>query len=188
MRIGVVVSPWGTSPDTSAKVGGLAVYAKTLPGVAAVGSGNYGPTDKDLARFKNWIKKNDINRVVFASCRPRLFKEAYKNAAVDVGINKYLIEVIDISELCAAEAGEEIIAEKAKILLRAAVNRVGSLEEVKAQKIPIEQAALVIGGGLVGMEAATRLADQGFKVHLVERQPWLGGKTPQLGTCFPSLD
>ena len=188
MRIGVVVSPWGTSPDMSAKVGGLAVYAKTLPGVATVGSGNYGPTDNDLTRFKNWIKKNDINRVVFVSCRPRLFKEAYKNAAVDVGINQYLIEVIDISELCAAEGGDEIIAEKAKILLRAAVNRVGSLEEVKAKKIPIEQAALVIGGGLVGMEAATRLADQGFKVHLVERQPWLGGKTPQLGTCFPSMD
>ena len=163
MRIGVVVSPWGTSPDTSSKVGGLAVYAETLHGVAAVDSGNYGPTENDLARFKNWIKDNEVNRVVFASCRPRLFKEAYKNAAVDVGINKYLIEVIDISELCAADAGEEIVAEKAKILLRAAVNRVGSLEEVVAKKIPIEQAALVVGGGLVGMEAATRLADQGFK-------------------------
>ncbi|MBN2335089.1 hydrogenase iron-sulfur subunit [Candidatus Bathyarchaeota archaeon] len=188
MRIGVVISPWGTSPDTTAKVGGLAVYAETLPYVAAVNAGYYGPTEKDLAKFKKWIKESKVDRVVFASCRPRLFKEAYRSAAVDVGVNKYLIEVVDISELCAAEAGDEILAEKAKILLRAAVNRVGSLEEVKSQRIPVEQAALVIGGGLVGMEAAIRLADQGYKVHLVEKQPWLGGKTPQLGTCFPSQD
>ncbi|MFH2112383.1 MAG: hydrogenase iron-sulfur subunit [Candidatus Bathyarchaeota archaeon] len=188
MRIGIVVSPWGTSPDTTAKVGGLAVYAKTLPDVTAVDSGHYGPTEKDLQRFKEWVQENKVDRVVFASCRPRLFKEAYMHAAVDVGVNKYLIEVIDISELCAAEAEDKVVAEKAKILLRAAVSRVGSLEEVKSQRMPVEQAALVIGGGLVGIEAATRLADQGYKVHLVERGPFLGGKTPQLGTCFPSMD
>ena len=188
MRIGVVVSPWGTSPDTTAKVGGLAVYAKTLPDVAAVESGHYGPGEEDLKRFRKWVKDNKVNRVVLASCRPRLFKEAYMRAAADVGVNKYLVEVIDISQLCAADTRDKAIDEKAKILLRAAVSRVGSLEEVKVQKIPVEQAALVIGGGLVGMEAATRLADQGYKVHLVEQGPFLGGKTPQLGTCFPSLD
>ena len=67
MKIGVVVSSWGTSPESSSKVGGLSVYAKTLPGVAAVDSGNYGPTDKDLSRFKEWIEGNEIDRVVFAS-------------------------------------------------------------------------------------------------------------------------
>ncbi|TRO55344.1 CoB--CoM heterodisulfide reductase iron-sulfur subunit A family protein, partial [Candidatus Bathyarchaeota archaeon] len=188
MKVGVIISPWGTSPDTKAKVGGLAVYAKTLPNVVAVDSGYYGPTEKDLEVFKKWITEHKVDRVVFASCRPRLFKEAYKHAAIDVGINKYLIEVVDISELCSAEAGSELIAEKAKILLRAAVNRVTSLEEIKIQKIPVEQSALVIGGGLVGMEAATRLADMGFAVHIVEKQPFMGGKTPQLGTCFPSMD
>jgi len=158
MKVGVIISPWGTSTDTKAKVGGLAIYAKTLPNVAAVDSGYYGPTEKDLEVFKKWITQNKVDRVVFASCRPRLFKEAYKHAAIDVGINKYLIEVVDISELCSAEAESELIAEKAKILLRAAVNRVTSLEEIKVQKIPVEQSALVIGGGLVGIEAATRLA------------------------------
>ena len=98
MKVGVIISPWGTSPDTSAKVGGLSVYAETLPNVVAVDSGFYGPTDKDIETFKEWIKKHGVDRVVFASCRPRLFKEAYKHAAIDVGINKYLIEVIDISE------------------------------------------------------------------------------------------
>lgn len=188
MKVGVIISPWGTSPDTEPKVGGLAVYAETLPNVVAVDSGNYGPTDKDLERFKKWITEHKVDRVVFASCRPRIFKEAYKHAAIDVGINKYLIEVVDISELCAAETENELIAEKAKILLRAAVNRVTSLEEIKATKIPVEQSALVIGGGLVGMEAATRLSDMGYDVHIVEKQPFMGGKTPQLGTCFPSMD
>jgi heterodisulfide reductase subunit A len=188
MKVGVIISPWGTSPETSAKVGGLAVYAETLQNVVAVDSGYYGPTDKDLDKFKIWITEHDVDRVVFASCRPRLFKEAYKHAAIDVGINKYLIEVIDISELCIAEEKTELIAEKTKILLRAAVNRVTNLEEIKIQKIPVEQSALVIGGGLVGMEAATRLADMGYEVHIVEKQPFMGGKTPQLGTCFPSMD
>jgi heterodisulfide reductase subunit A len=188
MKVGVIISPWGTRPETSAKVGGLAVYAKTLPNVVAVDSGYYGPTDKDLENFESWIKKHKVDRVVFASCRPRLFKEAYKHAAINVGINKYLIEVIDISELCSAEEKTDLIAEKTKILLRAAVKRVTNLEEIKIQKIPVEQSALVIGGGLVGMEAATRLADMGFEVHIVEKQPFLGGKTPQLGTCFPSMD
>ena len=188
MKIGVIISPWGTSPTATSKVGGLAVYAQTLPNVVAVDSGYYGPTDKDLAKFKEWITENKVDRVVFASCRPRLFKEAYKHAAVDVGINKYLIEVIDISELCTAEELNEASAEKAKILLRSAVNRVISLEEIHVQKIPVEQSALVIGGGIVGMEAATRIADQGYDVHIVEKQPFMGGKTPQLGTCFPSMD
>ncbi len=188
MKVGVIISPWGTSPDTSAKVGGLAVYAETLSNVVAVDSGYYGPTDKDLEKFKKWITEHEVDRVVFASCRPRLFKEAYKHAAIDVGINKYLIEVIDISELCSAEEKTELIAEKTKILLRSAVNRVTSLEEIKTQKIPVEQSALVIGGGLIGMEAATRLADMGYEVHVVEKQPFMGGKTPQLGTCFPSMD
>ncbi|OGD47029.1 hypothetical protein A3K69_01740, partial [Candidatus Bathyarchaeota archaeon RBG_16_57_9] len=188
MRIGVVVSPWGTGPDATAKVGGLAAYAETLPDVAAVESGHYGPGEEDLNRFREWVKGNKVDRIVLASCRPRLFKEAYMRAAADEGVNKYLVEAIDISQLCAADAKDKAAAEKAKILLRAAVNRVGSLEEVKAQRIPVEQAALVIGGGLVGMEAATRLADQGYRVHLVEQGPFLGGKTPQLGTCFPSMD
>ncbi len=188
MKVGVIISPWGTSPDTTAKVGGLAIYAKTLPNVTAVDSGYYGPTEKDLEKFKQWITKHDVDRVVFASCRPRLFKETYKHAAIDIGVNKYLIEVIDISELCSADAESELIVEKSKILLRSAVNRVTSLEEIKTQKIPVEQSALVIGGGLVGMEAATRLANMGYDVHIVEKQPFLGGKTPQLGTCFPSMD
>ncbi len=187
MKVGVIISPWGTHPDAENKVGGLAVYAKTLPDVIAVDSGMYSPTDADLAKFRDWIIEKKVNRVVFASCRPRLFKEAYKHAAVDVGINKHLIEVIDISELCNAPKNEAAV-EKAKILLRSAVNRVTSLEEIHVQKIPVEQAALVIGGGLVGMEAATRLADQGYEVHVVEKEPFMGGKTPQLGTCFPSMD
>ena len=110
MKVGVIISPWGTSPNTSAKVGGLAVYAETLSNVFAVDSGYYGPTDKDLENFKTWIKKKKVDRVVLASCRPRIFKEAYKHAAIDVGINKYLIEVIDISELCNSDAGNELIA------------------------------------------------------------------------------
>ena len=121
MKVGVIISPWGTRPETSAKVGGLAVYAETLPNVVAVDSGYYGPTDKDLGKFESWISEHKVDRVVFASCRPRLFKEAYKHAAINVGINKYLIEVIDISELCSAEEKTELIAEKTKILLRAAV-------------------------------------------------------------------
>ncbi len=188
MKIGIIISPWGTHPEATSRVGGLGVYAETLPNVVAVDSGYYGPTDADLERFKEWIQENKVDRVVFASCRPRLFKEAYKHAANDLGINKYLIEVIDISELCSAEDPSMAAAEKAKILLRSAVSRVGSLEEIKVQKIPVEQSAIVIGGGLVGLEAATRLADQGYEVHIVEKQPFMGGKTPQLGTCFPSMD
>ena len=188
MRIGVVVSPWGKSPDTFAKVGGLSIYAKTLENVVAVDSGFYEPREKDILNFKGFIEENNLDRVVLASCRPRLFKESYKQAAIDMGINKFFIEVIDISELCAAEVSDTAIVEKAKILLRSAVNRVGSLEEIPVEKVPIEPAALVIGGGIVGMEAATRIADNGYKVHLVEKEPFLGGKTPQLGTCFPSMD
>ena len=188
MRIGVVINPWGTSPEATSRVGGLAIYAGTLRDVMAVESGYYGPTDQDLAKFKDWVEEKKVDRVVFASCRPRLFKEAYKNAASDVGINKHLIEVIDISELCSSDTPSESAAEKAKILLRSAVKRVTSLEAVHIQKIPVEQSALILGGGLVGIEAATRLADQGYEVHIVEKQPFMGGKTPQLGTCFPSMD
>ncbi len=88
MKIGVIISPWGTNPEGPSKIGGLAVYAQTLPNVVAVDSGYYGPTDKDLARFKGWVKAKKVDRVVFASCRPRLFKAAYKNAAADVGIQQ----------------------------------------------------------------------------------------------------
>jgi len=188
MKVGIIISPWGTSSGKSTKIDELLSYAKTLPNVIAVSSEYYGPTNKDLENFKQWINSNEVDRVVFASCRPRLFKEAYKHAASDVGINKYLIEIVDISELCSFEETNELVEEKVKILLRSAVNRVTSLEEIKIQKIPVEQSALVVGGGLIGMEAATRLSDMGYEVHLVEKQPFMGGKTPQLGTCFPSMD
>ncbi|MHA2395043.1 MAG: NAD(P)-binding protein, partial [Promethearchaeota archaeon] len=188
MRIGVIISSWGTSLNTEQKLGSLSSYAETLPNVVAVESGYFDPTSENLEKFKDFIKKNDLERIVFASCRPRFFKEAYMRAAIDVGINKYLMEIVDISELCASEANTKILEEKAKILLRSSVNRVGYLEEINVSRVPVEQAALVIGGGLVGMEAATRLADQGYKVHLVEKEPFLGGKTPQLGTVFPCLD
>ena len=188
MRIGVFVSAWGAGPNAAAKASGLAEYAGTLPEVAAVDTGDHGPTEEGLQGFKKWVKANKVDRIVLASCRPRLFREAYMEAAADAGVNKHLVEPLDISHLCSAGSKDKAAGEKAKILLRAAVARVGSLEEVKTQKVPVEQAALVVGGGLIGMEAATRLADQGYKVHLVEQGPFLGGKTPQLGTCFPSMD
>jgi heterodisulfide reductase subunit A len=188
MRIGVVISTWGASPDAAAKIGGLADYAKTLPDVAVADTGGYGPEEESLQAFRQWVKANKVDRVVLSSCRPRLLKEAYMGAAAEAGVNKHLVEALDISQLCSAGAKDKAAAEKTKILLRAAVSRLGSLEEVKVQRVKVEQAALVVGGGLIGMEAATRLADQGYKVHLVEQSPFLGGKTPQLGTCFPSMD
>ena len=189
-RLGLIVSSWGVEKGRREVLKELSEYAQGIPGTAFAVTGEFAPTDTGGEALKGLVAKEKADRIVVASTRPRLLKPRLETAMEEAGLNKYLVEAVDINELNTAQTGEplERALERAKILLRAAVMRVRALEPIGLTKVPVEKAVLVVGGGLAGVEAAIRMADQGYTVHLLEKTPFLGGKAPQLGTVFPSKD
>ncbi len=186
MKVGIYVNNWGAEEAHVALLEALADYCGRLEAVDAVQLGTLKPEASKIKAFYQWMADNGLGGAVLATPKPRLLKEALKASWEERETPIPPVEVIDINNLYQFTGEREL--EKAEILVRAAARRVAHLEPVEKQRIKVEQSALVIGGGIIGMEVATRIADQGFQVHLVEREPFLGGKTPQLGTCFPSMD
>jgi len=187
--LGLIISTWAVRADRTAALERLAEHARGLPGVAFAAVRELAPTEEGERSLGALIGAEGIGRLVVASVRPRLLRPHLERAMEEGGLNRYLLEAVDLNELNAA--GDEAVEramEKAEILLRAAAMRVSALEPIGLTRVPVERSVLVVGGGLAGVEAAVRMADRGFKVHLIEKAPFLGGKAPQLGTVFPSKD
>jgi heterodisulfide reductase subunit A len=189
-KLGFLISSWGVDPDRTEILDEIAEFVEGLPGVAFSTHVEYGSEEAGVKRFKGVVEGEGLERVVVATVRPRLVKPTFERAFMEAGRNKYLVDYVDINELNKSAIGEELerTVEKLKILINASVARVSLLEPIGLTKVPVEKSVLVVGGGLAGVEASVRMADQGFKVHLVEKEPFLGGKAPQLGTVFPSKD
>jgi heterodisulfide reductase subunit A len=135
------------------------------------------------------IRNLGINRVVVASCTPRMHEPTFRRALSDAGLNPYFFEMANIREHVSWVIHDEQAAtEKAKRLVRAAVARVLYHEPLEARSEPVTQSALVVGGGIAGIQAALSIAESGYHVYLVEREPSIGGHMAQLDKTFPTLD
>ena len=140
---------------------------------------------QNLIREK--IKEHNLDGVVIAACSPSMHEETFRNATKDL-INPYKVEIANIREQCSwVHEGEEA-TEKAIKIAKAMVEKVKSNEELEPIKIDIERRALVIGGGIAGIQAALDIADAGYEVILVEKEPSIGGRMAQLSETFPTLD
>jgi len=176
-RIGVFVCWCGINIGGVVNVPSVAGYAKTLPNVVYAEENLYTCSQDTQEKIKNTIITHSLNRVVVASCTPRTHEPLFRATLQEAGLNPYLFEMANIRDQCSwvHMKEKEAATRKAEDLVRMAVAKARLLEPLKTHKIQVTLAALVIGGGVSGITAALEIADQGYDVHLVEKEPELGG-------------
>jgi len=189
VKIGVYICHCGLNIAGTVDVQAVTKYAATLPNVIVSRDYLYMCSDPGQYLIKNDIKELGINRVVVASCSPRMHEPTFRKAVQDAGLNPYLYEHANIREHCSWVHDDLALAtRKAKDLVRAAVKRVYHHEPLEVKEAPLNPNVLVVGGGIAGMQAALDIADGHHKVYLVEREPSIGGHMIQLDRTFPTLD
>ncbi len=135
------------------------------------------------------IKKEGLTRVVVAACSPHLHEKTFRRACSNAGLNPYLCHMASIREQVSwVIEDNEVATEKAKAMIAGAVNRVQLHEELEPSLVPVNPHTLVVGGGIAGIQASLELADAGYPVFLVEREPSIGGHMAQFDKTFPTLD
>ena len=189
-RIGVYVCHCGLNIAGSVDCAQVAKFASTLPHVVLAQDNRYTCSDQGQEGIKKDIKEQRLNRVVVASCSPRLHEPTFRKACEDAGLNKYLFEMANIREHCSWVHlyDRDAATEKAKDLVKMAAAKAALLEPAEEIEVPITRRALIIGGGVAGIQAALDLADTGYKVYLVEKEPSIGGMMARIDKTFPTMD
>ncbi len=189
-KIGVYVCHCGLNIDGSLDCEDVANYAATLDGVVLARDSMYTCSDSGQDVIKTDIRDQGLNRVVVASCTPRLHEPTFRTACVDGGLNPYLFEMANIREHCSWVHlhDRKQATEKAKDLVKMAVARAKLLEPQVETEVPILRNALVVGAGVAGIQATLDLADAGYKVYLVEKGASIGGRMAQIDKTFPTMD
>jgi heterodisulfide reductase subunit A len=188
-KIGVFVCHCGINIASTVDVKDLVDYAKTLDGVVVSKDYKYMCSDVGANIIKDSIKKYKLDGVVVACCSPRMHEHTFRGVVEAGGVNAFNLEIANIREQCSwAHDDKERSTMKAKALVRGAVAKAKLLEPLETSKIKVTPEALVIGGGIAGIQAALDLAEEGHKVYLVEKSPTIGGRMAQLDKTFPTLD
>jgi heterodisulfide reductase subunit A len=188
-KIGVYVCQCGTNIAGQVDVEAVVEYAARLPAVVVARDYAYMCSDPGQELVKEDIKELGLDRVVVASCSPLMHELTFRRACEDAGLNPFFFQMANIREQVSwvtEDPGEA--TERAKRAVAAAVFRVSHHEALHVKEVPVEPAALIVGGGIAGIEAALRIADAGKQVYLVERNPSIGGYMAQLHKTFPTLD
>ncbi|AEG58504.1 FAD-dependent oxidoreductase [Desulforamulus ruminis] len=177
VRTGVFVCHCGINIGSVVDVPSVAEYAKTLPGVVYATDKLYACSQDASAQIKEAIEENGLNRIIVASCSPRTHEPMFQETLKEAGLNPHLFEMANIRDHCSwvHQSEPEAATQKAKDLVKMAVSKGALLEPVQPVSLPMNHEALVVGGGVAGMTAALNLADQGYPVHLVEKEVELGG-------------
>ena len=188
-RTGVYVCHCGTNIAATVDVKAVAEHAQGLDNVVVARDYAYLCSAPGQDLIKQDVREHGLNRVVVASCSPLMHEVTFLRACAEAGLNPYLFQMTNIREHCSWVTDDRAKAtEKAKALVSAAVRRVRLQEPLETRHAEVRQSALVVGGGIAGIEAALRLADAGKHVYLVEREPSIGGHMAQLYKTFPTLD
>ncbi len=186
---GVYVCHCGTNIAATVDVADVANFAKSLEGVAIARDYTYMCSDPGQELIKQDIQKLGLNRVVVASCSPLMHEPTFRRACEEGGLNPFFFQMANIREHCSWVVDDRAQATgKAKSLVAAAVRRVHHHNPLTMRQVKMTPAALVVGGGIAGIEAALKMADAGKQVYLVEREPSIGGHMAQLYKTFPTLD
>ncbi len=190
-RVGVMVCHCGVNISGVLDVEALAEYAGALPDVVVSTTDLFSCSSTGQDQLVKMIHEHKLNRVVVAACTPRTHEPVFRDTLARIGFNPYLFEMANIRDQCSwVHAGErEAAQDKARTLIRMGVARVRRLEPLHEGSAPVTCAAVVIGGGIGGIQAATDLAVQGFPVTLVEKTDRLGGRLaePNLKLLYPTL-
>ena len=189
-RIGIYVCHCGSNIGVVVDCEGVAAYGQTLPDVIVSRHEGYLCSEPGQNQIKTDIQEQRLNRIVVASCSPRLHEPTFRKCLAEAGLNPYLLEMANLREQCSwvHSHDPEGATQKSKDLVRSAVARARWLAGREEMEVPIEPATLVIGGGVAGIQAALDLADSGYRVILVEKQPSIGGIMAWLDKTFPTMD
>lgn len=190
LRIGVFVCECGLNIAGSLDCEAVRKYAETLPDVAVAVLNKYTCADPGQNEIKRYIKENDLNRVVVASCSPRMHEPTFRACVSDAGVNPYLLEMVNLREHCSWVHinNWDAATEKAKDMVKIGVARARNLQPQIEKSVPVTKAALVIGGGVAGIQTSLDLADSGIPVYLVEKDPSIGGIMAALDKTYPTMD
>ena len=190
LRIGVYVCHCGLNIAQTVDCDGIAASVAGLPDVAVSKGIGYACSEPGQREIREDIEANQLNRIVVASCSPRLHEPTFRQMLQAAGLNPYLLEMANLREQCSWVHMHDPNAATAKAydLVKMAVARVRRLEVLMEPKLPMTQRALVIGGGVAGIQAALDMADNGYEVVMVEKQPSIGGVMAQLDKTFPTMD
>ena len=188
-RTGVFICHCGTNIAKTVDCPAVAEAAKHLPGVAHSVDYQYMCSSPGQQLIREAIEEQGLDSVVVAACSPRLHEPTFQRCLADAGMNPYLVEMANIREHC-SWVHKDIAAgtRKAIDLVRSAVAKAQRNEPLFRQQMSVEKRALVIGGGIAGIQAALDIADAGFPVVLVEKTPSIGGHMAQFDKTFPTLD
>ena len=190
LRIGVFVCDCGLNIAGSVDTESVREFAATLPDVAVAVRNKYTCADPGQQEIKRYIHEHNLNRVVVASCSPRLHEPTFRNCVSEAALNPYLLEMANIREHCSWVHlhDREAATRKAKEIVSVAVARARWLYPQDEERLPVTDAALVIGGGIAGIQAALDLAGAGHPVYLVEKEPSIGGIMARLDKTYPTMD
>ncbi len=188
-RVGVYICQCGSNIAATVDTEAVAEFAQELEGVVLTRVNKYTCSDPGQATIRQDIEEHKLDRVVIAACTPRMHEPTFRRTLESAELNPYYLEMANVREQVSwvHPAGEEA-TNKAMDLVAGAVERVHLHKALHPRQSPIEQSALVVGAGIAGIQAALDIADAGYKVYLVERDPSIGGKMAQLDKTFPTLD
>lgn len=189
-RAGVFICWCGSNIGGVVDVTGVVEQILGFPNVVYSSDYKYMCSEPGQDKIIQAVREHNLDRVIVASCSPRLHEATFRKAMVRAGLNPFLLEIANIREHCSWVHGKEPVKATAKALelVHRAVAKANRMEPLFESTIPITKRALVIGGGIAGMQAALDIADNGHEVILVEREPTIGGKMAMLDKTFPTLD
>ena len=188
-RVGVFVCWCGSNIAGTVDVVAVAEALKNEPGVVFSTNYQYMCSQAGQDMIKEAVKEHNLTGIVVCSCSPRMHEATFRKTAAAAGLNPYMVEIANIREQC-SWVHKDIVAgtKKAIILGKAAIAKVNLNAPLTPGESPVTKRALVIGGGIAGIQTALDIADAGFPVDIVEKQPTIGGKMAQLDKTFPTLD
>ncbi len=190
LRIGVFVCDCGSNIAGVVDTEAVREYAASLPDVVVSVGNRYTCADPGQQEIQAAVREHNLNRVVVASCSPTSYEPIFRQCIAGAGLNPYLLEMANIREHCSwvTPGDREAATSKAADIVKVAVARARWLVPQDEEQIPITHAALVVGGGVAGMQAALDLADSGHKVYLVEKEPSIGGIMARLDKVYPDIE
>jgi heterodisulfide reductase subunit A len=189
IRIGFYICHCGINIAYRVRVEEVAAFARQLQNVAVARDYKFMCSDPGQEMIENDIRTHGLNRVVVASCSPRLHEKTFQAACRRAGVNPYFFQMASVREQVSWVTGdEEAATRKAKTLAAAAIQRVARHHALDTREVKVHPNVLVLGGGIAGMQAALDIANGGHKVYLVEKQSTIGGHMLQFDKTFPTLD
>jgi len=188
--IGVYVCHCGLNIAQTVDCSQVAESAAQMEDVVVSKDIGYACSEPGQQQIKDDIHELGLDRIVVASCSPRLHEPTFRQMLLSAGLNPYLLEMANLREQCSWVHMNEPDAatEKATDLVKMAVSRARLLWPLKEEKLPLTKRSLIIGGGVAGIQAALDLADNGYDVILVEKKSSIGGTMAQIDKTFPTMD